>query len=457
MYVKKRMSLLLFAALAMVLFTACGRWDFSREAAKAANEAQNAVVFEASTTLAQSLKDALEDKVQTADVKAAMEADERLADLLGRLDVYAVEGDDAKAAAQTIAEGYIKGRVSGRQSDGHIAMVKADNGWFYAAVVTTTTGGSGSGSGSGGGSGSGSDDGNGGTSGGNQGDDDQTKEEYTVSWSDPTGGDIGVTANNAAINPGDKVEKGTVLTITTEPSTGYELESVTVTEDGTENPLNEGDYSWTVNNNVTIKVTFKQCAIEKIEVTTEPTTTEYIEGQKFDTTGMVVTATYTNGDTITLQASDYEIDLENGTEFTAADAEKGSKMVTVTYTGDAPTVDDKTLTDTFTVSVEALKLEKVELIGYKNINYKKGDHLLYTEGFLWNKNARPGLKLKLIYNNEDENKMIDVTDKMVNDNTLQVGNDSIIGGLQAGDNTLTIVYHDGENFVYSDPFIVTVD
>ena len=129
MYVKKRMSLLLFAALAMVLFTACGRWDFSREAAKAANEAQGAVVFEASTTLAQSLKDALEDKVQTADVKAAMEADERLADLLGRLDVYAVEGDDAEAAAQTLAEGYIKGRVSGRQSDGSIAMVKADNGW----------------------------------------------------------------------------------------------------------------------------------------------------------------------------------------------------------------------------------------------------------------------------------------------------------------------------------------
>ena len=148
MYVKKRMSLLLFAALAMVLFTACGRWDFSREAAKAANEAQNAVVFEASTTLAQSLKDALEDKVQTADVKAAMEADERLADLLGRLDVYAVEGDDAEAAAQTIADGYIK-HISGRKSDGHIAMVKADNGWFYAAVVTTPTGGSGSGSGNG--------------------------------------------------------------------------------------------------------------------------------------------------------------------------------------------------------------------------------------------------------------------------------------------------------------------
>ena len=170
---------------------------------------------------------------------------------------------------------------------------------------------------------------------------------------------------------------------------------------------------------------------------------------------MKVTATYTNGDTITLQASDYEIDLENGTEFTAADAEKGSKMVTVTYTGDAPTVDDKTLTDTFTVSVEPLKLVKVELIGYENINYKEGDHLLYTG--IFRKNARPGLKLKLIYNNEDENKMIDVTDKMVNDNTLQVGNDSIIGGLQAGDNTLTIVYHDGENFVYSDPFTVTVD
>ena len=124
MYVKKRMSLLLFAALAMVLFTACGRWDFSREAAKAANEAQNAVVFEASATLAQSLKDALEDNVRTADVKAAMKADERLDDLLGRLDVYAVESDDAEAAAQTIADGYIK-HISGRKSDGHIAMVSS--------------------------------------------------------------------------------------------------------------------------------------------------------------------------------------------------------------------------------------------------------------------------------------------------------------------------------------------
>ena len=151
MYVKKRMSLLLFAALAMVLFTACGRWDFSREAAKAANEAQNAVVFEASATLAQSLKDALEDKVQTADVKAAMEADERLADLLGRLDVYAVEGDDAEAAAQTIADSYIK-HISGRKSDGHIAMVKADNGWFYAAIVSYRTGSSSSASDGNGGS-----------------------------------------------------------------------------------------------------------------------------------------------------------------------------------------------------------------------------------------------------------------------------------------------------------------
>ena len=45
---------------------------------------------------------------------------------------------------------------------------------------------------------------------------------------------------------------------------------------------------------------------------------------------------------------------------------------------------------------------------------------------------------------------------MIRDNTLQVGNHSI-RGLQAGDNELTIVYHDGENLVYSDPFTVTAD
>ena len=40
MNARKRLFTFLFAALAMALLTACGRWDYSREAVKAANEAQ---------------------------------------------------------------------------------------------------------------------------------------------------------------------------------------------------------------------------------------------------------------------------------------------------------------------------------------------------------------------------------------------------------------------------------
>ena len=264
MYVKKRMSLLLFAALAMVLFTACGRWDFSREAAKAANEAQNAVVFEASTTLAQSLKDALEDKVQISDVEAAMEADERLADLLGRLDVYAVEGDDAEAAAQTIADGYIK-HISGRKSDGHIAMVKADNGWFYAAVVTTTTGGSGSGSGSG--SGTGSDDDKGGndpgtTPGEDEGEnpgEDETK-TYTVTVNENIpGGTVTVSPSD------DEVKAGTKITITANPKSSY-YKLVQVTANNKKIESTNGSYTYTVDENVIISATFEERKVGSVQL-----------------------------------------------------------------------------------------------------------------------------------------------------------------------------------------------
>ena len=153
MYVKKRMSLLLFAALAMVLFTACGRWDFSREAAKAANEAQGEtlrVEFTVEQKFTNALRAALEENIQPADVEKAMRADESIKPFLTsgyRLDVYPLRADiSAKDAAKQLAAEFVN-RLAGCEDKGYISMVKADNGYFYEAVLTYKHSSSGSSSG----------------------------------------------------------------------------------------------------------------------------------------------------------------------------------------------------------------------------------------------------------------------------------------------------------------------
>ena len=70
MHVRKRIFAFLFAALAMLLCTACGKWDYSREAVKAANQAQNTVTFKEDTKLAQSLWDALNASAQPIAIEA---------------------------------------------------------------------------------------------------------------------------------------------------------------------------------------------------------------------------------------------------------------------------------------------------------------------------------------------------------------------------------------------------
>ena len=155
MYVKKRMSLLLFAALAMVLFTACGRWDFSREAAKAANEAQGEtlrVEFTVEQKFTNALRAALEENIQPADVEKAMRADESIEPFLTsgyHLDVYPLRADiSAKDAAKQLAAEFVN-RLAGCEDKGYISMVKADNGYFYEAVLTYKHGSSGGSSGGG--------------------------------------------------------------------------------------------------------------------------------------------------------------------------------------------------------------------------------------------------------------------------------------------------------------------
>lgn len=78
------------------------------------------------------------------------------------------------------------------------------------------------------------------------------KKLYAVTWSNPTGATISVTANGNAINSGDTVIEGTSISVTATASSGYAVTSVKInnTEQGT-----GGSYSFTVSGATSIVVT----------------------------------------------------------------------------------------------------------------------------------------------------------------------------------------------------------
>ena len=236
MYVKKRMSLLLFAALAMVLFTACGRWNFSREAAKAANEAQGEtlrVEFTVEQKFTNALRAALEENIQPADVEKAMRADESIKPFLTsgyRLDVYPLRADiSAKDAAEQLAAEFVN-RLAGCEDKGYISMVKADNGYFYEAVLTYRHSSSGGGSGGG----------------------DATAPTYAVTVKAGNGG--------TATPESDTITAGGTFAFTVTPEEGFKVSSVTPSS-GSVKEIDMEKGTWelsSVTENTTITVEFAQ-------------------------------------------------------------------------------------------------------------------------------------------------------------------------------------------------------
>ena len=110
MYVKKGFATLLTMILAVAFFTACGRWDYSREAVKAANDAQGEtlrVEFKVSQAFTDALRSAVADSIQPADIEKTITMDKTVEKLLTsgyRLDVYALRADvDADQAAAQLA------------------------------------------------------------------------------------------------------------------------------------------------------------------------------------------------------------------------------------------------------------------------------------------------------------------------------------------------------------------
>lgn len=245
MHAKKLLSLLLSALAAVTLLASCGsRWDYSREAVKAANEAQGEtlrVEFQVDQKFTNALHDVVEENIQPADVEKAMLADASLKELLTsgyRLNVYALRADvDAEEAARTIAEEQILPRLSGCKDEGVISMVKADNDYFYEAVLTYKESSSGGGGGS------------------EPGKPDDKPEEpdpqptiYTVETIYDT--ELGI------VEAPETVEEGGEVTFTVEPNDDVTVVSITVNDETYDEEILTHTIS-NVQSNITITVEFK--------------------------------------------------------------------------------------------------------------------------------------------------------------------------------------------------------
>ena len=246
MHAKKLLSLLLSALAAVTLLASCGsRWDYSQEAVKAANEVQGEtlrVEFQIDQKFTNALHDAVEENIQPADVEKVMLADASLKELLTsgyRLNVYALRADvDAEEVARTIAEEQILPRLSGCKDEGVISMVKANNDYFYEAVLTYKE----SSSGGGGGSEPGKPD-------------DKPEEpvnQYTVTVVTlPEGEDLGTVTPSAT-----EVEEGGEVTFTVEPNDDVTVVSITVNDETYDEEILTHTIS-NVQSNITITVEFK--------------------------------------------------------------------------------------------------------------------------------------------------------------------------------------------------------
>lgn len=150
--------------------------------------------------------------------------------------------------------------------------------------------------------------------------------------------------NKTAYFEGENFDKtGMVVTAYLNNGTSNEITEYTIT-DG--NDLSAGKTSVTISyegKTATQAITVSENNVESISITTPPTKTSYKAGEDFDKTGMVITATYSNGDT--REITDYEIT-------DGADLKNGQTSVTISYEG-------KEVTQAITVSEN--KVTKIEI------------------------------------------------------------------------------------------------
>ena len=180
----------------------------------------------------------------------------------------------------------------------------------------------------------------------------------------------------------------TNYTITDGNNLTVEKTSVTVgyTEDG-------------ITKTTTVPITVNKKSLSKIDVTTQPSKTTYIEGQNFDKAGMKVTATYSDG--TSKEVTNYTI--TDGNNLTV-----GKTSVTVSYTEEGVTK-----TTTVPITVNKKSLSKIDVT-------TQPSKITYIEGQNFDKTD---MKVTATYNNGTTKEVTNYT--ITDGNNLTVGKTSV--------------------------------
>ena len=149
---------------------------------------------------------------------------------------------------------------------------------------------------------------------------------YTVKFIASEGGTVAPEAagivKGTAPEVSDNVLTFNATTVTAKANSGYIFGSWT---------RSSGSLTDKITSDVTFTASFLK--LDGISITTQPSKTTYVVGEKFDKTGMKVTATYSAGsETKTVEVSDYEISPSGELALT-------DKQITVTYLEKTATVD----------------------------------------------------------------------------------------------------------------------
>ena len=204
---------------------------------------------------------------------------------------------------------------------------------------------------------------------------------------------------------GDDFETtGMVIEVTYKDGTTKEISNYTI-KDGSN--LKNGQTSVTIEfeeKTVTQAITVKANPVEKIEIKKEPNKTNYVSGQNFDTTGMVVEVTYENGKI--RQVDDYTI--KDGTNL-----KTGQTSVTITY-------EEKTVTQEITVVEKAVTGISVKSTPTKTKYIQNKEELDLTGGII-----------EITYNDDTKEEMLMTSDEI----TISGFNNQ-----KLGTNTITVTY-----------------